>query len=468
MADTSTQTPPLRRRLSLRTRMVLIAAGAIAVVLAVSSAVLILALRAVLIDASVETSQVRARDIAALAASHALPQSITTVDDSEVIQVVGKEGNVLAASMEISGRPALELPGQPPGRTRVYAMSQLPIGDSDPYRVVAHGVETPSGPVTVYVAVAVEEIEETVAASVRLGLAALPILVVLLSGAMWVVIGRTLAPVETIRHEADAITGRHLDRRVSEPAQHDEVGRLARTVNAMLARLQDSAERQRRFVADAAHELRSPIASLRAQLETARQSRRPVDWNAVTDDLLDETIRMQRLAEQLLLLARGDAGTLDARRVAVDLDDLVDTVVGRLAVDRPVHVDRKAVEPAQVTGDPLLLEQVVRNLLDNAVRHAEREVRVALSHVESHALLTVDDDGAGIPADRRQEAFERFARLDGARDRDHGGAGLGLAIVADIVWAHGGHVDVGDAPLGGARFLVALPVSTAEQLSAGE
>jgi signal transduction histidine kinase len=277
---------------------------------------------------------------------------------------------------------------------------------------------------------------------------------------MWTVIGRTLAPVETIRREADAITGRDLDRRVFEPAQEDEIGRLARTVNAMLARLQDSAERQRRFVADTAHELRSPIASLRTQLETARDSRRPVDWENVSADLLDETVRMQRLAEQLLLLARADSGILRRTRLAVDLDDVVDTVVSHLADHRPVRVDCHAVEPVQVTGDSMLLEQLVRNLLDNAVSHAAREVHVSLSHSDGVAVLTVDDDGPGVPPDRRHEVFERFTRLDIARDRDHGGAGLGLAIVADIARAHEGQVDVGDAPLGGARFRVRLPLAT--------
>jgi len=455
--------PPLRRQLSLRTRMVLIAAVATAVVLALGGTVLVITLRAVLIDTAVDAGRMRAHDIATLAGEQALPRSVSPVGEDELVQVVGPGRDVLSASSNIVGRRLLELPAQRPGTSRVFTVDRLRGGDSGPYRVAAHGVETPDGAATVYVAVSIEEINETVAAAAQLGLAALPILVLLLSAAMWIVIGRTLAPVETIRREADAITGRHLDRRVSEPAQRDEVGRLARTVNAMLARLQDSAERQRRFVADAAHELRSPIASLRAQLETARESRRPVEWRDLTGDLLDETVRMQRLAEQLLLLARGDAGTLEARRVAVDLDDVVDTVVDRLVVSRPVRVDRRAVEPVQVAGDPLLLEQVVRNLLENAVRHADREVHVALSRIDGDAVLTVDDDGPGVPLDRRQEALGRFSRLDGARDRDHGGAGLGLAIVADIVHAHGGRVDIGVAPLGGARFRVLLSLPTAQR-----
>jgi signal transduction histidine kinase len=418
-------------------------------------------LRAEMIDEAMDASRLRARDLGALAAGGALPQFAPIGHDGDLVQVVGGNDRILVSSRNIAGRPALDLPREPPGSTREIKVDGLPMAESGPYRVVARGVDTPSGPATVYVAVSVEEIEEIVVLVSQVGLAAIPIFVLLLSVAMWTVLGRTLAPVETIRREADAITGRRLDRRVSEPPQQDVIGRLARTVNAMLARLQDSAERQRRFVADTAHELRSPIASLRTQLETARASRRPVDWEEVSAGLLDETVRMQQLAEQLLLLARADAGSLGWTRTMVDLDDVVDTVVGHPAADSPVRVDRQSVEPVQVTGDALLLEQLVRNLVDNAVAHATREVQVALSVVGDEAVLTVDDDGPGVPAERRQEIFERFTRLDSARDRDHGGAGLGLAIVADIVSAHAGVVEVGDAPLGGARFQVRLPIAEA-------
>lgn len=441
--------------------MVLIAAAATAVVLVVGGAALALSLRAVMIDDAMDAGRLRARDLGALAAENALPRTLPIGQDSNLVQVVADDGRVLGSSANIEGRPALELPPEPPGSVREIEVDGLPMADSGGYRIVARGISTPAGPATVYVAASIEEIDETALLVGQICLVGIPLLVVALSAAMWRVLGRTLAPVETIRQEADAISGRHLDRRVSEPPQYDEIGRLARTVNAMLARLQDSAERQRRFVADTAHELRSPIASLRTQLEAARASRRAVDWTEISGDLLEETIRMQQLAEQLLLLARADAGTLGRTHAAVDLDDIVDTVVGHLAMDGPVLVDRHGVEPAQVTGDALLLEQLVRNLVDNAVTHAGRQVHISLSVVGDEAVLTVDDDGPGIPADRRQEIFERFTRLDGARDRDHGGAGLGLAIVADIVKAHGGQVEVGDAPLDGARFRIRLPAADA-------
>ncbi|WP_432937128.1 sensor histidine kinase [Kribbella sp. CA-253562] len=450
--------PAWRRLPSLRTRMVLIAAAATAAVLVVGGLLLAATVRMMLVGDAVDTARLRARDLGALAAAAKLPPD-PAVRDSDLVQVVGAGGRVVAASRNIAGGPPLSLPAQPPGTTVVHEVDRIPMADSGAYHVVAHGIITPEEPVTVYVGVSIEEIDETVALVGQAGLAAIPVFVVLLSVAMWTVLGRTLAPVERIRREADAITAQHLDRRVFEPEQHDELGRLARTVNAMLDRLQDSADRQRRFVADTAHELRSPIASLRTQLETARDSKRPVHWDQVSADLLDETVRMQMLAEQLLLLARADAGTLGRTRTAVDLDDVVDLVSARLVVDPAIRLDTRAVGPVQVFGDPMLLEQAARNLIDNAVAHADRQVRVGVTVTDAEAVLTVDDDGPGIPPERRQEIFERFTRLDAARDRDHGGAGLGLSIVADITRAHDGRIDVGDSPLGGARFQLRLPIT---------
>jgi signal transduction histidine kinase len=266
--------------------------------------------------------------------------------------------------------------------------------------------------------------------------------------------------VERIRRQASAITGRQLDRRVHEPIQQDEIGRLARTVNAMLARLQDSAERQNRFVADAAHELLSPVASLRAQLETAQDGESVIPDGVSVPDLLQETLRMQTLVDRLLLLARTDAGDLAPRRAMVDLDDTIDDVISSLIHPR-VSIDLTGVHPVQVTGDPDLLEQVVRNLVQNAVRHASQQVRLGLSTEGGEAVLTVDDDGPGIPVERRDEVFRRFTRLDAARDRSGGGVGLGLAIVTEIVRAHAGSIEVDWAPIGGARFRVRLPAASA-------
>jgi signal transduction histidine kinase len=442
---------------SLRLRMVALTAGAVTAVLLVGGLLLSYGLRTVLIHDAVEAIQMRVRDLSLLAAQGHLPQPIPVVgNDGNVVQVVDRTRKVLAASTSIDGMPALDLPAVPPGHERVLKVDRLPINETGSFRVVAAGTLTPTGPATVYAAVPLEDIDDTVAAAATLGLAGLPLFVLALSAAMWVVVGRTLRPVDMIRREVDEIGEHHLARRVPEPPRSDEIGRLARTMNAMLDRLERSAERQRQFIGDAAHELRSPITSLRAQLETARDARRPVDWHEISGELLDETLRMQRLADQLLLLARTDTDVA-TRRASVDLDDLVDEVVRARPTSNGLVIDTSAVEPAQVHGDALQLKQVIRNLVDNAGRHARSLVTLSLARDKGEAVLLVDDDGPGIPEQRREEIFQRFTRLDDARDCDAGGAGLGLAIVRDVVAAHGGTVTVSTAPSGGARFSVRLP-----------
>lgn len=456
-------------RLSLRARMVLVTAAVVTVVLTVGGVILVAAARAALIEDATDLSLGHAKDLAAAAVVGDLPDLLPLAGNEEDVLQVVSGGEVIASSVNIEAWAALPVPEQPPETTSVMTLDELFVDDvtdePSPYRVVAHGFEGPTGPATAFVAFSLEEIEETVAVAARVGALGLPVLILALSGAMWVVVGRTLAPVEAIRAQADAITGSALDRRVPEPPQHDEIGRLARTVNAMLDRLQGSAERQRRFVADAAHELRSPVASLRAQLEVARReavvgaggSRTPdEDVTQLLPDLLADTLRMQRLVDQLLLMARSEAAPVRPYR-SVDLDDIVDAVLADSPTRPGVTIDLSAVEPAQVVGDPALLEQLVRNLVDNAAAHARTEVRIGLRSDGRMAALTVSDDGPGIPVEHRAEIFHPFTRLDSARDRESGGVGLGLAIVADIVRTHGGTVAVETAEPGGAEFQVRLP-----------
>ncbi|MBA2559594.1 MAG: HAMP domain-containing protein [Propionibacteriales bacterium] len=437
--------------------MIIVTAFVVAGVLAIGGVLILLAIRAELVDAADAVGDANSFEIAQLAHANDLPRIVPVMTDPEIAVQVVSNGRVLAESMNIRGSPELDLASPRPGETDVLQVESLPHAEEGRYRVTARGIVIASGTATIYVAVSIEDVEDTMSTATRALAIGLALLVLVLCGVMWVIIGRTLAPVERIRQQASAITGRHLDRRVLEPMQQDEIGRLARTVNAMLARLQDSAERQSRFVADAAHELRSPVASLRTQLETAGEESR-VNGNGVSvPDLLQETVRMQTMVDRLLLLARGDAGELAPHRIEVDLDDIIDDVVSSLANPR-VPIDQTQVQPAQVPGDPGLLEQVVRNLVENAVRHARSEVRVGLASSDGEVVLFVDDDGAGIPVERRSEVFERFTRLDVARDRHGGGVGLGLAIVAEIVQAHGGSIELDRAPIDGARFRVRLPM----------
>jgi signal transduction histidine kinase len=231
---------------------------------------------------------------------------------------------------------------------------------------------------------------------------------------------------------------------------------LASTFNGLLGRLESSSEQQRRFLADAAHELRNPVATLQARLDLhARSEAMPAEQ---TRALAEEAGRLSSLIESLLALARLDART-PLRYTVLDLDDLVLDQVRRVSGATPtLQVDATRVSAAQVTGDRAALERLIANLLDNAVRHARRIVRVELAEAGHEVVLVVADDGPGIPHADRDRIFERFTRLDDARDRDSGGTGLGLAIVREVAVAHTGRVQVADS-VQGARFEVRLPTA---------
>ena len=444
---------PLRHRLSLRLRITLITAVVVAVVVAIGGLLILVALESELEDAADQAGLLRADEVATLAEQGDLPTPLEPMRDPESYAQVVAGSELVTATDDPGSDNFFGLPEQEPGETSIREVSRLPLDASGPYRVVSRGVTTPTGPVTVHVAVPVGDLEHTINTAARILAIGLSLLVIVLATVLWFATGRTLAPVDAIRTRAEAITAERLDQRVPVPPQEDEIGRLARTVNRMLARLERSAERQRRFVADAAHELRTPIASLRVQLETAGH-RNP---GSELGDLVEETVRMQALVDQLLLLARADAEAPWLRLTTVDLDDVVHSAAASLGSGGHVVVDVSAVEPVQLPADAALLERVVRNLLENAVGYAAAVVRVSLTASDGVAVLIVDDDGPGIPPDRRDEVFERFVRLDDARDRGRGGVGLGLALVWEIVEAHGGRIHVEGAPSGGARFVVELP-----------
>nr|WP_281373944.1 HAMP domain-containing sensor histidine kinase [Allobranchiibius huperziae] len=275
----------------------------------------------------------------------------------------------------------------------------------------------------------------------------------------WVLTSRTLQPVEAIRRQAERITARNLDERLPVGPAKDEVATLATTMNEMLHRLYTAQESQQRFVADASHELRSPVATLQAALEIAA-----TDGHRVSTEnaglMRREADRLQELIDGLLLLTRSDNRGLVLRDRDVDLDDIVFHHATRLASTTDLTVDSQ-LSPARLQGDPERLDQVVRNLTDNAARHARSWLQVQTVAGDDHVLLTVGDDGTGIAEEDRARVFERFVRLDESRTREVGGSGLGLAIVREIVRAHGGTVQVDRSARGGAQFTVRLPYTSA-------
>jgi signal transduction histidine kinase len=444
---------------SLRVRVVLATAVAVIALDAVGGVLAIRAVENEFLEEARTMAENRARELAQIASVAPLPTILPAQDEGEVVAQVVQDGDIISSTAGAAQQIA-QFPRMAPGASEMFEVGTVPGGHDGPFQVAVVGVDTLSGPATVFVAVSTEDLDDVVGSAMTAGGVGLVMMVVPVSLLLWLAVGRALAAVEAIRGRAERITAARLSDRVPEPTRMDEIGRLARTINAMLARLDASASEQKRFLADAAHELRSPVTSLRAQLETMRGSTIP-DTGQVAD-LLTETIRLQTLVDQLLLLARSDAGTVGRLSEPVDLDDVVSAVVTARRTElggTAVRVDTTRVQPVQVTGESGILEQVVRNLLDNALRYAHQAVHIGLTVSGANAVLTVDDDGPGIPPEARAEVFHRFTRLDTARDRDAGGVGLGLAIVKGIVTELGGSVRVTDSPYGGARFEVNLPAN---------
>ncbi|MBV7700406.1 cell wall metabolism sensor histidine kinase WalK, partial [Streptomyces sp. TRM70350] len=348
-----------------------------------------------------------------------------------------------------SGATALQ-PGEIAENASLTDGSATIDGEEADYRFAAVAVEVPGqGTFTVYAGGPLAAEQNAVSTAQTVMLIGFPLLLGVVAGVTWLVTGRALHPVEGIRREMAEITASEdLSRRVPQPDTHDEVARLARTTNETLAALETSVERQRRFVADASHELRSPIASLRTQLEVAAAHPELLDLDGAVED----TVRLQRLAADLLLLARLDAGErpTDTR---VDLAELArEQAAGRTGVS-------VGADSLEVAGSRGQLGRVLANLLDNAQRHARSAVTVAVRRDGDRAVVQVADDGDGVPEADRERIFERFVRLDAARSRDEGGAGLGLAIARDVAARHGGTLTVHDAPAGGALFELRLPLA---------
>ena len=473
---------------SVRSRATLAATLVVAVALLAAGAAVLLSLRSDLTGQAESEAASAARAVAVELSDGRPYDKLTGLDeDDRPVQIVDERGRVVAASEDlerVTGTGAdTARPGDPGGRAGGDADDDAddsddangsdgpdddgpaPRGEVDSdtdfstgtatidgttadYRFAAVEVEFEDrGKFTVYAGAPLAAERSAVGTATTAMLIGFPLLLAVVAGATWLVTRRALSPVEGIRREMAAITASEdLARRVPVPATHDEVARLALTTNETLAALESSVERQRRFVADASHELRSPIASLRTQLEVGAAHPELLDLDgAVTD-----TVRLQTLAADLLLLARLDAGERpgDAR---FDLGALArEHAEGRAGVT--VTADE-----VPVAGSRAQVGRVLTNLLDNARRHARSAVTVGVRAEGEWAVVAVADDGDGVPEADRERIFERFVRLDEARSRDDGGAGLGLAIARDVAVRHGGTLTVGRAPAGGALFELRLP-----------
>ena len=434
-------------------RITAVAVVVVGLALAGGSLVLVQQLHVRLTDSARASVEVRAESIAAALSDNpdldSASLSSVGEDDDEFIQIVGDDSRVLASTQNMGG----EAP--------VGASDEVEIPfDSDPFLVAATSVDTPRGSRTVIVGSSLEDVQDAVSSVRGLLLVGFPAMVLIVGVVAWFVVGRTLAPVDRIRREAEEIGASQLHRRLPEPSRHDEIGRLTDTMNRMLERLDHGQAQQRQFVSDAAHELRSPIASIKQHLEVATTYPDRLSTEELSDTLRTEATRLERLVVALLSLARLDERSPDSPEHPagpVDLDDLVFDEAVRLQQTSSLRIDVTGVSAGQVAGDQALFTQVLRNLLDNAERHAASRIALTLTEHEETVTLIVEDDGPGVEVAERERVFERFVRLDEARARDDGGSGLGLAIVHTIVTAYGGSVVLDASRLGGARFVVTLP-----------
>jgi signal transduction histidine kinase len=373
-----------------------------------------------------------------------------------LVQVVGRDGLVVTSSPAIVGEPPVVDLRPPPGQTISVRRDTLPIGEAEAFAVVARGVASPDGPVVIISAESLETAQDATKVLIRLLAFGYPVLLVFVAGTSYWLTGRALAPVEMMRRRVAGITATDPTARVPVPPSRDEVAQLAETMNAMLERLAAAADAQRRFVADASHELRSPLATIRAAHEIAAVHPDASDWSTVNADVLAEVTRLERLVDDLLFLARSDEDSPRPQSEDVDLDDLVAAEAGRLRRTTGLRIDVQGA-PVQVVGDGHQLARALRNLTDNAARHAVRSVEIRADRCGDEAVIDVVDDGAGIPSAERERIFERFVRLDASRQRPAGGAGLGLAIAREIARSHGGELSALEH-VGGAHLQLRIPL----------
>lgn len=448
----------LHRSWSVRARTTAATALILGVTLSVGAVVVLVLLRRTLIHNVDEANEARNADITRLVASD--PATVVQVNpgaNDSIVQVVDEDGVVVASSANV--RAVGRLTTVRPAGTDVETLTLTLPGPgprAEEFRVAAHRAASPAGPTTVYVASSLEDVDETVV-RVAWGVAVgVPMAVLVVAGVAWIVTGRALRPVEDIRMAVAEVSERSLARRVPVPNSRDEISRLASTMNTMLDRLDDSSDRQRRFVADASHELKTPLTSLRVDLEIGLAHPGTTNWPSVATGLLRVSGGMERLVDNLLYLARSDDQAPRRPGVPVDLDAIVAAEASRLRSEGTLLIDASGVSAATVLGRPDDLTRLVRNLLDNSARFARTRVDLTTTRTSDSVRLVVRDDGPGIPADQHERIFARFTQLDQARTRVRGhGNGLGLAIVRDIVQSHEGSVVIGPGP--GAEFIVSLP-----------
>ena len=446
-----------RARGSVRLRVTVLAAGAFAVVLALAAFILLRVLEDALVD-DVRSANEDALEVQAarLVASGGVPDGsemvLTSAGPAYALPPTGQREVVAFTPGESTTITESSLPSD------IMFERTLPSASAEVLGVVAGRADDFSvsslriGGVVLATATSLDNVRDTIDTTGRLLWVLGPALVALVAGLAWLLAGRALRPVHAVTSRVASIGSRSLHERVPVPGSGDEIAELATTMNDMLGRLEAASTTNRRLVSDASHELRTPVTVMRTELEVAR--REPGnDWAGTSDVLLAELERLQGLIDDLLLLARGDERGFD--RTPFSVADVARDVAARPR-RVPVEVAGDDVVPSEVIGDEQAVRRAVDHVVGNAARHATSIARVTIRRDGDTVALDVDDDGPGIPADRRDDVVRRFVRLDEGRVRDGGGAGLGLAVAADVVGAHGGRLLIDESPLGGARVTLTL------------
>lgn len=470
------------RRLSLRVRLTVLVTGAFVLALAAAGLVARQQLESTLIDTARNTAEQTLQDSFF---SEPTPEGVTVIDGVTRFIFTDEAGTELderafaqlvdqamAAELAELGvfldqGPAVfapEEPGSAMVMVEAFSVSQPiePFGNIE-YRdtadeiIVSQPARIGDDEIAISVSTPRQPLDESLDAFTTFGLIMLPILGALVALATWITSSRVLRPVEAIRQQVSRTTSDRLDHHVPRSGRGDEIDRLAGTMNDMLDRLQEASGKQRQFVSDASHELRSPITATLATLETTDASEAGQHWDEIRITLVNEQTRLARLVDDLLLLATVDEGAHSPGSDEVDLDELVLTESQR---PHPVTIETRIIDAHRVEGSTRLLQRCLANLVENAARHAKTTVTVTLDTADNGApVIGVEDDGPGIPADRLDSIFERFARLDGARNRREGGAGLGLAIAREIASTHNAELVALNRSTGGARFELRFPPS---------
>ncbi|PZS33839.1 MAG: histidine kinase [Pseudonocardiales bacterium] len=448
--------PP--RFATLRAKLTLFATILVAGVLLASAVGLVVVQQRLLMRTVAENLTQRADNIEPDIISGAFGTLLPSEGDREdsFLQFIDDRGRVLASSANIRSAPAQASPLPSGSKSVLRTIDGVPLS-AHQFRILARPVATDQGTGTLVVGKNLDDVRGSVSILTTSLALSLPVVLAILAALLWWLTGRTLRPVENIRAEVASIRGSEQHRRVPVHGGDDEIARLARTMNAMLARVERATQGQRQFVADASHELRSPLTRIRSALEVAIAHPTPGDSESTYQSLLADAGQLQHVVDDLLFLANSEAAGLEPPDAPVDLDDLVLDEVRHLRARGKVVVDASAVSAARVSGDARQLARAIANLASNAERHASSTVSFGLSEHDGVSELVVSDDGTGIPEEQRVAVFERFTRLDEARSRDEGGAGLGLAIVADIAARHQGTITVTSPESGGAALVLRLP-----------